>query len=79
MLHNNADAHILSLGFLCYNLGNLRHDYLIKYEYFDKMLFRTVCFYQWSRKLNYKFSLMALAIWDSLEAQSFVKWMMTEN
>ena len=32
MLHNNADAHILSLGFQCYNLGNLRHDYLIKYD-----------------------------------------------
>ena len=38
------------------------HDYLIKYAYFDKMLFRTVCFYQWSWKLNYKCSLMALAI-----------------
>ena len=27
--------------------GQLRHDYpVIKYAYFDKMLFRTVCFYQ---------------------------------
>ena len=72
MYLNNADAHILSLGFLRYNLGNLSHDYLIKYEYFDKMLFRKVCFYQWSRKLNYKFSLMVLAIWDILEAQAQV-------
>ena len=32
--------------------GPLRHDYLIKYAYFDKILFRTVCFYQWSWKLN---------------------------
>ena len=28
------------------NSGHLRYDYLIKYAYFDKMLFRTVCFYQ---------------------------------
>ena len=26
--------------------GPLRHDYLIKYAYFDEMLFRTICFYQ---------------------------------
>ena len=26
--------------------GHLRHDYLIKYAYFDNMLFKTVCFYQ---------------------------------
>ena len=27
-------------------LRPLRHDYLIKYAYFDEMLFRTICFYQ---------------------------------
>ena len=26
--------------------GHLRYNYLIKYVCFDKMLFRTVCFYQ---------------------------------
>ena len=26
--------------------GYLRHDYLIKYAYFDKNLFRMICFYQ---------------------------------
>ena len=26
--------------------GHLKHDYLIKYAYFDNMLFKTVCFYQ---------------------------------
>ena len=28
--------------------GMSPQDYLIKYAYFDKILFRTVCFYQWS-------------------------------
>ena len=32
--------------------GHLRHDYIIKYAYFDKMLFRTICFYQWSMKIE---------------------------
>ena len=48
-----------------------RHDHLIKYAYFDKMPFSTVCFYQWSRKLNYKCSLMALAIWVHLRSSNF--------
>ena len=26
--------------------GHLRRNYLIKYAYFDKVQFRTVCFYQ---------------------------------
>ena len=51
--------------------GHLRHEYLIKYAYFDKMLFRTVCFYQWSWKLNYKCSLMALAIWVHFRSSNF--------
>ena len=51
--------------------GHLRHDYLIKYAYFYKMLFRTVCFYQWSWKLNYKCSLMALAIWVHFRSSNF--------
>ena len=55
--------------------GNfLRHDYLITYAYFDKMLFRTVCFYQRSWKLNYKCSLMALAIlliWVHFRSSNF--------
>ena len=59
---------------------DLRHEYLIKCAYFDKMLFRTVCFYQWSWKLNLKCSLMALAIGDRiLEAQMFVTWLIIEN
>ena len=49
--------------------SHLSRDYLIINAYFDKMLFRTVCFYQWSQKLNYKCTLMALAIRDILEAQ----------
>ena len=53
------------------NSGHLRHDYLIKCAYFDKMLFRTVCFYQWSWKLNYKCSLMALAIWVHFRSSNF--------
>ena len=59
--------------------GYLRHDYLIKYAYFDKILLRMICFYQWSWKLNYKCSLMALAIWDILEPQMFVTWLIIEN
>ena len=59
--------------------GHLRHDYLIKYAYFDKILLRMICFYQWSWKLNYKCSLMALAIWDILEPQMFVTWLIIEN
>ena len=51
--------------------GHLGHDYLIKYAYFDKMLFRTVCFYQWSWKLNYKCSLMALPIWVHFRSSYF--------
>ena len=50
---------------------HLRHDYLTKNAYFDKMLFRTVCFYQWSWKLNYKCSLMALAIWVHFRSSNF--------
>ena len=59
--------------------GHLRHEYLIKYAYFDKILLRMICFYQWSWKLNYKCSLMALAIWDILEPQMFVTWLIIEN
>ena len=51
--------------------GHSRHDHLNKYAYFDKMLFRTVCFYQWSWKLNYKCSLMALAIWVHFRSSNF--------
>ena len=58
-------------------MGLLR--YLIKCVYFDKMLFRTACFYQWSWKLDYWCSLMASAIWDILEAQIFVRWLKIEN
>ena len=43
--------------------SHLSRDYLIINAYLDKMLFRTVCFYQWSLKLNYKCTL------DILEAQ----------
>ena len=43
------------------------------------MLFGTVCFYQWSWKLNFKCSLMALAMWDILEAPIFVTWLIIEN
>ena len=57
--------------FVSVSSGHWRHDYLIKYAYFDKMLFRTVCFYQWSWKLNYKCSLMALAIWVHFRSSNF--------
>ena len=50
---------------------HLRLDYLIKYAYFDKMLFRAVCFYQWSSKVNYKCSLMALAIRVHFRSSNF--------
>ena len=33
---------VKSVTRFCYS-GHLRHDYLIKYAYFDRMLFRTVC------------------------------------
>ena len=59
--------------------GYLGHDYLIKYAYFDKILFRMICLCQWSWTLNYKCSLMALAIWDILEPQIFVTWLIIEN
>ena len=58
-------------------MGLLR--YLSKCAYFDKMLFRTACFYQWSWKLDYWCSLMPSAIWDILEAQIFVRWLKIEN
>ena len=43
------DDHIIALLVLYKHIitsGHLRLDYLIKYAYFDKVLFRTVCFYQ---------------------------------